>query len=360
MADAHARRELAGVEFPQSTWMSFDRYDRYGAIVRTLRANLGDGHFRVLDVGDAAGHLHLFDPDLAVIGIDLYPADQRLEGAVPVHGDGTCLPFADDTFDAVTSSDVLEHIPPEQRTLFLAELRRVSRDLVIVGAPFDTDGVGGVEELVRRFALLSLGAKQPQLEEHSDNGLPDLDVSVASFADAGWNVATAGNGNLWDWLMSMLLRFQVEARPALSPLVGGFDVFYNTSLVNREGVAPWYRHIVAARSSSRVEMPPRTVGDDHGESTQLSLALLTGCIAASSAEVVRQDTAFHLDADVNRRLDELSRQLIIKEATLDQVVAQNRDLRERFEELYAVQMRANRPSLVLQSLLGRVKRFARL
>ena len=57
------RHERAGVAFPQMAWTSFDRYGRYGAIVRAVRANLGDGPLRVLDVGDTAGHLQAFDPD---------------------------------------------------------------------------------------------------------------------------------------------------------------------------------------------------------------------------------------------------------------------------------------------------------
>ena len=48
------RKEHRHVEFPGATWTAFDRYSRYGAIVRALRATLGAGPLRVLDVGDGS------------------------------------------------------------------------------------------------------------------------------------------------------------------------------------------------------------------------------------------------------------------------------------------------------------------
>lgn len=370
--DGGIRRERAGVVFPRATWTSFDRHDRYGAIITAIRGTMGAGPRSVLDVGDAAGHLGLFDADLHVIGLDLHPVERRLEGAVPVRADGMNLPFPDASFDVVVSSDVLEHIPPERRERFLGELRRVSRDLVIVAAPFDTPGVAGVEELVRRYALLAAGTEQAQLEEHRRNGLPDLSAAESSFVEAGWRVTSFGNGNLWDWATSMLWRFQVEARPALAPLVGGFDVFYNTTLADRCGIGPFYRHVVVSRATGPVG---QTRSPGHSEpnvdsdvdpdigpvSTETSLALITALLVAGGTEVSRQDVVPRLDAltvdvgDLHARIELLSASVESTRATLDHVVRQNAELRGRLEELFAVQMRANRPSLALQGLLGRLR-----
>jgi SAM-dependent methyltransferase len=292
MASEGVRTERAGVEFPSMTWTSFDRYGRYGAIVRVVRASLGPGPLRVLDVGDSAGHLHAFDDGLAVIGIDVQVTDERLPGAVVARADGTRLPFADGAFDAVVSSDVLEHVPPAGRPAFLAELHRVSSDLVVVAAPFDTAGVAGVEELVRTYALLTLGTEQPQLDEHRANGLPGLDATVASFRGAGSAVATLGDGHLWDWLMMMLLRFQLEARPALQPLSAGYDQLYNLSMADRALVAPYYRHLVVARTQGEPDVGAREPSPD--TPTDFA-AIAAALIAADSTEVSRQDTVPRLD-----------------------------------------------------------------
>lgn len=273
------------IAYPQATWTSFDRYDRYAEIARVLRSALGPGAHRVLDVGDTAGYLQYFEHELWVAGIDLHLEDARLEGSRPLIGDGARLPFPDGSFDAVVSSDVLEHVPPDHRPAFLAELRRVSRDLVIVAAPFDTAGVAGVEEFVRRYAMLVLGAKQPQLEEHRENGLPNLEETLAALLAAGGEGALVGNGNLWEWMVSMLLRFQLEARPALQPLSEGFDLFQNGTPEGGAQSAPFYRHLVVCW----LNRAPGLVAADES-STVLDLASLAAVlVAANSAEIVRQD-----------------------------------------------------------------------
>jgi hypothetical protein len=217
---------------------------------------------------------------------------------VPVKGDGTRIPFADDTFDAVVSSDVLEHVPPAGRPAFLAELLRVTRGLVVVAAPFNTAGVAGAEEFVRRFAMIALGAPQPQLEEHRDNGLPGLGATVDGLGGDGRTVVTLGNGNLWDWVASMLLRFQLEARPALEPLSAGFDQLHNQAFGARRVAAPYYRHVIVA---TPFVLPDAVVGGAagfpagsvaYGAATDPGIdltALASVLIAADTTEVVRQD-----------------------------------------------------------------------
>ena len=288
------RTELAGIAHPDMAWTSFDRYARYAAIDRAVRASLGAGRHRVLDVGDTAGHLHTFDPDLDVVGIDVQLEDKRLPGTPVALADGTRLPFADATFDAVVSSDVLEHVNPEGRPAFLSELMRVSRDLVVVAAPFDTPGVAGVEELVRRYALIALGAEQPQLEEHRLNGLPDLDVAIATMVDAGAEVLTVGAGNLSDWLTMMMLRFQLEARPALRPLSEGYDTLYNYTFADRNDQAPFYRHLIVARTGGAPDAgAPPAVGS--GEQGLAVPAILSALLSADVPEAVRQDIVPRLD-----------------------------------------------------------------
>jgi hypothetical protein len=340
----------AGVTFPDMAWTSFDRYARYGAIVRALRANLGPGRHRVLDVGDCAGHLRAFDPELSVIGLDLSPAAERLAGAIPVHGDGTHLPFPDDAFTAVVSSDVLEHVPPAGRPAFLAELRRVSSDLVVVAAPFDTPGVAGVEELVRRYALLALGTPQPQLEEHHANGLPRVEYTVAALAVGGAEVAVAGNGNLWDWLTFMLLRFQLEARPPLAPLSAGYDLLYNTTLAGRSDIGPHYRQLVVARRGG----PAGTgVPQPAPAPEPFSPALLAALIGADSTEVTRQDTVPRLDGLIHE-VRETHMQTDRLEYALGRANAEIAELRARVDELLAVQHRLVRP---LSAVADRTRRL---
>ncbi len=300
--------EPGDVAFPQATWTSFDRYGRYGSIVEALRTSLGPEPLRVLDVGDSAGHLHLFDPGLTVVGLDVELADKPLPDTVRVQADGTRLPFADDTFDAVVSSDVLEHVAPDGRDAFLAELVRVARRLVVVAAPFDTPGVAGCEDLARRYALFSAEAPQPQLEEHRANGLPRLEATRAGLEAGGWATAVAGNGNLWDWLLMMVLRFQLEARPALRPLSEGYDLWYNEMLTTRTHVGPFYRHLVVAAPDGAPDLGGQAGAVDGDGPAPDIAAVLAALIAADTTEAVRQDARV-LARDQDARYEQLAARL---------------------------------------------------
>ena len=284
-------------------WTAFDRYSRYGALTRALRATLGPGRWRVLDVGDGSGYLLAFDGGFDAVALDLQVAPDPLPGSVRVIGDGARLPWADGTFDAVVSSDTLEHVPPAARPSFIAELARVSRDVVVLAAPFDTPGVAGAEELVRRFALLVTSRAQDQLEEHLENGLPELDITREQLAAGGAEVVMAGNGNLFDWVQMMLLKHQLLARPALGPLEAGYDIAYNALFAGRDGVSPYYRHLFVARRNGTPELgaAPEPIGG-----TPADISGVLGMFAAANvAEAVRQDTEQRL-VSLEKQLDQLT------------------------------------------------------
>jgi SAM-dependent methyltransferase len=81
---------------------------------------------RVLDVGCGALGLRGLEPALDITGVDLaerpdYPGPfVRADAA-----DG--LPFAEDEFDLVYSSSVIEHVTPARRAAFAAEVIRVGK-----------------------------------------------------------------------------------------------------------------------------------------------------------------------------------------------------------------------------------------
>ncbi len=326
------RDERAGIEFADATWTSFDRYNRYGGIARCLRATLGPGTHRVLDIGDSAGYLRTFDADLVVTAVDLSLTGAPLSGTSRVQGDGTALPFPDRSFDAVVSSDVLEHVPGPLRGAFLTELHRVSDDLLIVAAPFDTAGVAGVEELIRRYALLATSQPQAQLDEHRDNVLPDLDLTTATVRECFGEVTVVGNGNLQDWLVMMLLKHQLMGRPALQPLLDGADVLYNMALASRDADGPFYRHLVAARRAGAVDLgtPPedRAAGLDPA-------VVLGALVSANLSEVVRQDAVPLLDDLVAKaRINET--QLTATAQAVAAVAARQDALAARLDSMDAV------------------------
>jgi SAM-dependent methyltransferase len=99
---------------------------------------------RVLDVACGTGFLtrHLRGD---VVGVDQSPAmvevaSARLPDARVVQGDAVPLPFADGAFDRVFTGHFYGHLLPDERERFVAEARRVARELVVVDSALH-DGV---------------------------------------------------------------------------------------------------------------------------------------------------------------------------------------------------------------------------
>jgi SAM-dependent methyltransferase len=80
----------------------------------------------VIDIGCGSIGLRALEPDLDITGVDLDPRPEY-PGRF-VRADATeRLPFADGQFDLAYSSSVVEHVAPERRAAFAAEVRRVAR-----------------------------------------------------------------------------------------------------------------------------------------------------------------------------------------------------------------------------------------
>jgi SAM-dependent methyltransferase len=117
---ATARGPLARLASPLAARARARRHARFFALTR-----LRDGA-RVLDVGCGAIGLRALEPTLDITGVDL---TERPHYPGPfVRADAAAgLPFAEEEFDLVYCSSVIEHVPRERRSAFAAEIRRVGK-----------------------------------------------------------------------------------------------------------------------------------------------------------------------------------------------------------------------------------------
>jgi SAM-dependent methyltransferase len=117
---ATARGPLARLASPLAAGARTRRHEQFFAM-----CGLASGA-RVLDVGCGALGLRALEPELDITGVDMverpgYPGPF-------VQADAAAgLPFADDEFDLVYSSSVIEHVPLARREAFASEVRRVGR-----------------------------------------------------------------------------------------------------------------------------------------------------------------------------------------------------------------------------------------
>ena len=117
---ATAHGPLARLASPLAARARAGRHERFFTLTRV------PPDARVLDLGCGAVGLRALEPQLDVTGVDVV---ERPSYPGPfVRADATKrLPFADDEFDLVYCSSVIEHVAPADRGAFASELRRVGR-----------------------------------------------------------------------------------------------------------------------------------------------------------------------------------------------------------------------------------------
>jgi SAM-dependent methyltransferase len=119
-----ARGPLARLASPLAARARARRHGEFFALT-----NLRPGA-RVLDLGCGRIGLRAFEPQLDITGVDLQPRP-GYPGPFVQADAAEGLPFAEDEFDLVYCSSVIEHVPPPRRHAFAAELLRVARGFYV-------------------------------------------------------------------------------------------------------------------------------------------------------------------------------------------------------------------------------------
>ena len=131
----------------------------------------------VLDVGGRGHQLARFIPGARLVSANIEPpADVIVDASV--------LPFGDCEFDAVTSCDVLEHMPADRRASHVAELARVARRRLVLCCPYGSPEKNAAEHAIADTVMRDLGRTFPYLEEHLAYGFPSEEEVVAQVRSA--------------------------------------------------------------------------------------------------------------------------------------------------------------------------------
>lgn len=147
---------------------------RHHSVIRLLAEEYRP-ELRILEVGSGSGGITEFLQH-PVTGVDPAferTADRATPWLTPVQGSAEALPFADASFDAVLSMEMLEHLPAEIRATAISEMWRVLAPSGRMILTFPADAVA--ERLDRRLNdsyRKHHGSDHPWLAEHIANGLP--------------------------------------------------------------------------------------------------------------------------------------------------------------------------------------------
>ncbi len=108
---------------------------RLGSLMKMLPKNRST----ILEIGARHGFItrELVKHFDEVTALDLQTPEWRMDRVTPAAGDVRKLNFADNSFDCVLCTEVLEHVPGAE--IAAAEIRRVTRHEALIGVPYRED-----------------------------------------------------------------------------------------------------------------------------------------------------------------------------------------------------------------------------
>jgi ubiquinone/menaquinone biosynthesis C-methylase UbiE len=262
--------------------LSADTARRFGAVATLLQQHgrsIDANSPRLLDVG---GHPGTFArafveamPRWRATTLD--KVDDKLTDYVTASG--ARIPFPDETFHAVTTIDTFEHVPPADRAAFLSELCRVSNKLVILAAPFHHPTVAAVERLLASSHESVFGVPHPWLDEHVQNGLPDLETTIATWPSSHAVIDVVPSYDLGEWLTWQSLSLLQKLKGEMANAWRAMEEAWAATPAPEPSEVPYRWLIVAERGGKPINlkagfMPPENAGSGLVETARLYSRLL--------------------------------------------------------------------------------------
>jgi len=196
-----------------------NRAARYFPLLEELRGYLG-GEYQILEIGSGSLGIGEFYRH-AFVGCDISFQTKPRRPMFPVVASAALLPFPSGSFDVVISSDVMEHVPPEQRRKVIAEALRVARKKVVFCFPCGSEAFALDQKLFAEYRKRDV-EPPAWLKEHMQHPFPNRDL-FQSLPD-GWSVRSKTNERLsfhyWMMRKEMLRPWDYAFRLAVLIMPG--------------------------------------------------------------------------------------------------------------------------------------------
>ena len=305
----------------------YDTARRFAAILWAARQFEFGSSPRFLDVGGYPGLL-------AELLREQYPESEALtvdtvdeEREHYRKADGARLPFQDNEFDAVFSSDVLEHVPGRDRPAFISEMLRVSNGPVILGAPFFNEATSFIEKQIDDTHRELTGQPHPWLFEHVENGLPDLTRTLECLngrTNALIRSAPLQNKTFCQWAALMedidgvLTETLKQSTGSLSQKVVDED-FQHVAPGHENGFLP-YRWVIVSQTPDNAPLLAPDVEALRPQPGEVARAIATSdMLRALALAIAKQSDSRDIAGSIDTKLS----------AALELAEKENRKLREQ-------------------------------
>lgn len=218
-------------------WINIDQYQRYHFIERVLNAFAQERRLKVLEVGGAlSSALHHLSSNHQIWITDSISAND-----IHLRSSGMSLPFQSKTFDAVVCTDVLEHVPVNDRERLIQELQRVTNGVLILGFPQHSVESKVAEEILSTWIRETSGSDYSFLEEHRTYGLPDASAVRTILSKQPGKVLEAINANVYSWLPLMMSYFAIERHEEFKESIKVLNELFNEKYESISHTPPGYR-----------------------------------------------------------------------------------------------------------------------
>lgn len=230
------------------------RYLLLAGILEAYKYHNGGKKIKVLEVGGSGSILERFvDIDLTIM--DILPNVGKIKNYI--RGDALKMPFADATFDAVLSCDVLEHIPEANREMFLKESTRVTKDLMVVAAPYNLSGVREAEISANNYYKKMTGRDHRWLLEHLMGDLPDLKRAEHILEKQLLHVGTFSNTSLDNWQLVTRTGFLLSTQGGRTNFVDylrQINKYYLETMMKSDFSKNGYRTFLVASKKHEIDI----------------------------------------------------------------------------------------------------------
>ncbi len=180
-----------------------------------------------------------------VVGLDIDFTEPIHENLIPVKGTSIEIPFADNSFPVVVSTDMLEHLSKKNRTEAIFEMLRIARKVLCLGVPCGKEAQSQDENLSRIYKSI-YHQEFDFFTEHSLHGLPEKAEIIAllhrSARKMGKSIHISSHGTL-NLKVRLWLMHGWMSQNVLVNLIFRKGLLFAIPLMGHMNKSPTYRQM---------------------------------------------------------------------------------------------------------------------